>query len=145
MGTPEGRVTPALRHKPGRAGRTAPELLAPGGCGARHQNCTPQLCPVPWRGLELGVRVHSGGDEKLDTRLNCPRAGASPAADHLLSLQGLAEAEADHWHPGRGSPVPPTGNVPKLQAAFLATPPRPLPAFLFFQGRGLLHLWSSVF
>lgn len=41
--------------------------------------------------------------------MNCPQAGASRAADPLLSPQGLAEAEADHWHPGRGSPVPPTG------------------------------------
>ena len=56
---PQKGVTPALKHKPGRAGRTAPELLAPGGCGTRHQDCTPQLCPAPWRGLELGVRVHS--------------------------------------------------------------------------------------
>ena len=68
--------------------------------------------------------------------MNCPQAGASWAADPLLSLQGLAEAEADHWHPGRGSPVPPTGMCPNSR---LPSWP-PLPPSLFFQGRGLLYL-----
>ncbi|XP_068828902.1 LOW QUALITY PROTEIN: SCO-spondin-like [Capricornis sumatraensis] len=37
--------------------------------------------------------------------------------------EGLAEAEADHWHPGRGSPVPPTGKGP----ASLGSEPHPSP------------------
>ena len=87
-------------------------------------------------GWSWGSECTPGGDEKLDARLNCPRAGASPAADHLLSPQGLAEAEADHWHPGRGSPVTPTGTCPNSRPPSWPHTPDPCQPACSFRAGG---------